>query len=47
MSEETVAKLYAFREWDKLDVEVVDCLINCVLIHSDKDIEIAWNDCIG
>jgi len=46
-SEEALAKLYVFRDLEKLDRQSVDSLIERVLIHGDKNIEIVWNDRIG
>lgn len=46
-SEDAVSQLHVFRSLDKLDKEVVDCLISRILVHGDKDIEIVWNDCAG
>jgi len=46
-SEEVLEKLYAFRSLEKLDRWSVDCLINRILIHGERDIEIVWNDRVG
>jgi len=43
-SEAALAKLYVFRDLEKLDRDLVDSLINKILVHGDKDIEIIWND---
>lgn len=46
-SEEALTKLYVFRDLEKLDRYSVDSLIDRILIHGDKNIEIVWNDRIG
>lgn len=46
-SEEAMVKLYAFRNMEKLDRDSVDHLIDRVLVHGEKDIEIVWNDRVG
>ena len=46
-SEDAVAKLYAFRNLDKLCRDSVDFLVDRILIHGEKDIEIVWNDRVG
>lgn len=46
-SEDAIAKLYSFRNIEKLDRYSIDFLIDRILIHGDKDIEFVWNDRIG
>ena len=42
--ENGLSELYSFRNLEKLDRDLVDLLIDRILIHSDKDIEIVWYD---
>jgi len=39
-----LAELYSLRNLEKLDRELVDLLIDRILIHNDKEIEIVWYD---
>ena len=39
-----LAELYSFRNIEKLSKELVDLLIDRILIHNGKEIEIVWND---
>ena len=36
--------LYAYRDIQKLDRDTVDLLIDRILVHGDKDVEIVWKD---
>ena len=46
-SENIIAKLEEFRSLEKLDRDSVDYLIDKILIHGEKDIEIVWKDRAG
>ena len=37
----------SFWSLERLDRKLVDCLINCILIYSENDIEIVWNYGVG
>jgi len=39
-----LAELYSFRNVEKLSKELVDLLIDRILVHDGKEIEIVWND---
>jgi len=42
--EAELSELYSLRKFEKLDRELVDLLIDRILVHNDKDIEIVWYD---
>ena len=41
--ENTIAELKQLREIEALNREIVELLIDRILVHNEKDIEIVWN----
>jgi len=46
-SENTVAELKQFQSLEKLNNEIVNLLIDKILVHGEKDIEIMWSGSFG